>query len=210
MIGIDNLLLFIITGFLLNLTPGPDTIYIISRSIAQGKRAGISAVLGISTGCLFHTIAGAFGFSALIMASPGSFFIIKIAGALYLIFQGLLMILNRGRGLNQQDTASPQQHLFLIYRQGTLTNILNPKVALFFIAFLPQFISASSPNKTLSFIILGILFITTATLWCSLVALFSAYFSTSLRTRSRWYQYLNKLNGVVFIGLGIKLAFNKQ
>ena len=210
MIGIDNLLLFLITVFLLNLTPGPDTIYIISRSVAQGKRAGISTALGISTGCLFHTLAGAFGFSALIMASPGSFFIIKIAGAIYLIFQGLLMILNHSKGLNPQHTKSPQRHLLLIYRQGTITNILNPKVALFFIAFLPQFISDGSPNKTLSFIILGILFITSGTLWCLLVALFSAYFSASLRTHSKWYQYLNKLNGVVFIGLGIKLAFNKQ
>lgn len=208
--GLENLYLFMITGILLNLTPGPDTIYIIGRSVAQGKKAGICAVLGISTGCLFHTLAGAFGFSALMVASPKSFLIIKMAGAAYLVYQGLLMITNRKPLLNHQDVPGHREQLLLIYRQGAITNILNPKVALFFIAFLPQFISTSAQHKTLSFITLGIIFITTATLWCTLVSLFSAYFSSSLRNHPTIYQYLNKLNGFIFIGLGIKLAFDKQ
>src|SRR5256714_5923379 len=145
MFGIHDFALFISTGILLNLAPGPDTLYILGRSIAHGRRAGVASALGISVGSIFHTCAAALGLSAFLATSAWAFTFVKLAGAAYLIFLGIRALFER-----QPELALPahfkQRGAAAAFRQGVLTNLLNPKVALFFLAFLPQFIDAAAPS----------------------------------------------------------------
>ncbi|MBU2511154.1 LysE family translocator [bacterium] len=206
MFGVDNILVFLGAGILLNLYPGPDTLYIVGRSISQGRLSGISAVLGISSGSIVHTLAGAFGFSAILSTSAHAFLIIKYLGAAYLIFQGIQMIFQKASDSPMPEHNKGSARYFEIYRRGALTNVLNPKVALFFLAFLPQFISASSPNKALSFLFLGAIFITTGTIWCLMVAIFSSFVSRRLRSNSSITRWMLKINGILYTALGVRLA----
>ena len=140
MFGITNFTAFLLAGILLNLTPGTDTIYILSRSISQGKKAGLLSALGISAGCLVHTLFAAFGLSIVLSQSAAAFDTVKYMGALYLIYLGLKTIFTRrphGFDLDAIQTRDSDSRIFL---SGMLTNVLNPKVALFFLAFVPQFI----------------------------------------------------------------------
>ena len=204
--GIENPLVFLGAGILLNLYPGPDTFYIIGRSLAQGRGAGVCAALGISSGALLHTLLGAFGLSAVLAASASAFTVVKYLGAAYLIYQGIRLILDRSTTAAPQSNGQVRSGLLRIYRQGMLTNLLNPKVAVFFLAFLPQFISASSPSKVLSFILLGLIFITTGTIWCTIVALFSSAIASRLHDSGRNTGRLRQINGLLFMLLGLKLA----
>src|SRR4051812_17603433 len=205
MFGIHDFALFITTGALLNLTPGPDTLYILGRSIAHGRRAGVASALGISVGSVCHTCAAALGLSAVLATSAWAFTIVKIAGAAYLIFLGIRALLERQHDLSlpgrfrQRGTASA-------FRQGILTNILNPKVALFFLAFLPQFIESNAPSKTLAFFLLGLTFVTTGTIWCLVLAWFSSVFSARLRENRTVTAWLNRAVGSLFVFLGFRLA----
>ena len=206
MFGIENFVVFLTSGILLNLYPGPDSLYIIGRSISQGRLAGIFAVLGIGSGAIVHTFIGAIGLSALLLSSAKAFMIVKFAGAAYLFYQAVLMIRDSRKNIDAQNAGEQKKSLLKIYTQGALTNILNPKVALFFMALLPQFISASSPNKTVSFIILGLTFITTGSIWCFILALFSSFFSKKLRSNSTISKWLLRANAGLFTYLGIRLA----
>lgn len=206
MLGTENILLFVSTGILLNLYPGPDTLYIIGRSVSQGRLAGISATLGISSGAILHLLFGSLGLSAIITTSAKAFMIVKIAGAGYLIYQGLMMLFKqsglKANGIKQIEKTD----CIKIYKQGVITHLLNPKVAVFFMAFLPQFIAPDSSNKGLSFVFLGFLFLMTGTIWCSLVALFSSAISNKLRSNTRITNWLMKINGLLFMYLGLTLA----
>ena len=208
-LGLENPLVFVGAGILLNLYPGPDTLYIIGRSLAQGRGAGVCAALGISTGAMVHTLLGAFGLSAILAASSTAFTIIKYLGGAYLVYQGFRLILERTEAGDPAIDDQPRSGLWRIYRQGVLTNVLNPKVAIFFLAFLPQFISTASPNKVLSFIILGMIFITTGTIWCVLVALFASGIGRRLRSGAGRAGLLRKINGALFVLLGLKLAVSR-
>ena len=205
MFGIHDFVLFVTTGILLNLTPGPDTVYILGRSIAHGRRAGVASALGISVGSLFHTGAAALGLSAFLATSAWAFTAVKLAGAAYLIFLGVRALLERNRDLaipahfKRNDAAAA-------FRQGILTNILNPKVALFFLAFLPQFIDSATPSKTIAFLVLGLTFVTTGTIWCLILAWFSSAFSARLRESPTVATLLNRIVGSLFIFLGLRLA----
>jgi threonine/homoserine/homoserine lactone efflux protein len=207
--GLENPLVFLGAGILLNLYPGPDTLYIIGRSLAQGRGAGVCAALGISSGALIHTLLGAFGLSAILAASASAFTIIKYLGAAYLVYQGLRLILDRSAPARAGSNGKGTSGLLRIYRQGVLTNVLNPKVAIFFLAFLPQFISESSPNKVFSFILLGLIFITTGTIWCVIVALFSSAIAARLHDSGNNTSRLKQINGLLFMLLGLKLAASK-
>ena len=209
--SINNLASFVIAGILLNLTPGQDTIYILGRSIAQGRKAGVVSVLGISTGALFHIAASAFGLSAILMASAIVFSIIKYIGAGYLVYLGIRMLLSKNDALGTAvDSASTKVNYIRIYKQGILTNILNPKMALFFLAFLPQFIQPTKANSPLPFLILGCIFLTTGTIWCLIVALFSSYATDTLRQRPSIKRIMEKISGGLFIFLGLKIAIEKN
>ena len=147
-LGIHELWLFILSGLLLNVTPGPDTAYIIGRSIQLGWRGGAAAAIGISCGCLVHVFGAAGGLSAVLMASAAAFAVIKLLGAAYLLFTGVQMLLSRLRPLAEVTAEAGETSLRRVFWQGALTCALNPKVALFFLAFLPQFVGVESPNKT--------------------------------------------------------------
>ena len=159
---------------LLNVTPGPDTAYIIGRSIQMGWRGGAAAAIGICCGCLVHVFGAAIGLSALLMASSAAFTVLKWVGAAYLLFTGLQMLLSRPQPGCRGGGGRQQTSLSRVFWQGALTNVLNPKVALFFLAFLPQFVAADSGHKTLAFLALGLIFISTGTLWCLGIAAFAA------------------------------------
>src|ERR1700730_3749914 len=208
MFGIHDFGLFLIAGILLNLTPGPDTVYILGRSIAQGREAGIASALGISLGSIFHTCAAALGLSAILATSALAFGTIKLIGGAYLIFLGAKMIWDRRKHLVLPSNFRRRTTL-AAFRQGILTNILNPKVALFFLAFLPQFIDPASNMKIAAFITLGLTFVTTGTIWCLILAWFASALSERLRTNETITQWLNRTAGALFVFLGLRLATAK-
>lgn len=217
MFGIENYWGFILTGILLNITPGSDTMYIITRSVSQGKKAGIYSVLGVVSGILVHTVLAALGLSIILAKSPLAFTIVKYIGASYLCYLGFKMLISKSEATiaddlpdNEKLTLAKSLDYKKIYKQGMLTNTFNPKVALFFIAFFPQFIDPSYANSTLSFLILGITFAVTGLVWCLCLALLASRFSQKLRDNPAIELMLNKVSGVVFIGLGIKLLTEKS
>jgi RhtB (resistance to homoserine/threonine) family protein len=208
MFGIHDFGLFLVAGILLNLTPGPDTVYILGRSIAQGREAGVASALGISLGSVFHTCAAALGLSAILATSALAFGTIKLIGGAYLILLGAKMILDRRKQLAFPSNFRRRTSL-AAFRQGMLTNILNPKVALFFLAFLPQFIDPGSNAKVAAFLALGFTFVTTGTIWCLILAWFASAFSERLRKNETISQRLNRTAGALFVFLGIRLATAK-
>jgi threonine/homoserine/homoserine lactone efflux protein len=213
MLGIHEIWLFVISGVLLNITPGPDSAYIVGRSVQMGWRGGAAAALGISCGCLVHVFAAAIGLSALLMASSAAFTMIKWAGAAYLCFIGLKMLLSRPHPAAEDAAIGgaailPRQVLSLrqVFRQGALTNVLNPKVALFFLAFLPQFVDADAPHKAIAFLLLGLTFVFTGTLWCFGLAAFAARAAGRIRHSGRAMLWINRALGGLFVYLGLRIA----
>ena len=209
--GIDNLGLFIVAGVLLNLTPGPDVLYIMSHALKSGWRAGAMAALGITAGCFVHAGAAALGVSALLAASSTAFSILKWLGAAYLVYVGWTMLgLHSGhqpvaRAQSEAQTGAGQ-HLGRVFMKGFWTNVLNPKVALFFLAFLPQFIAPSAPNKSLSFMLLGLVF-NFNSLWVNLAyAGVGAVLSQQFAALQHGMRWLERGAGAMFIGFGLKLA----
>jgi threonine/homoserine/homoserine lactone efflux protein len=208
MFGISNFEVFLVTAILLNLTPGTDTMYIVSRSISQGRTAGIYSALGISSGIVVHTLLAAFGLSVILTQSTFLFNAIKIAGAIYLAYLGLKMLASKSNTSEQKSL--PIQSNKKIFFQGMITNVTNPKVALFFLAFLPQFIHADSGAASpLPFIILGLTFTLTGGIWSLLTAYFSSMATSRLRKNAKTGVILNRLTGIVFIGMGISLLKTK-
>jgi threonine/homoserine/homoserine lactone efflux protein len=209
MFGIHDFGLFLAAGVLLNLTPGPDTAYILGRTVAQGREAGIASALGISVGSIFHTCAAALGLSAILATSALAFGAIKLLGGAYLVFLGIRMLVDRRKELSlpgnfRRHTAAAA------FRQGVLTNVLNPKVALFFLAFLPQFIDPASTTKVLAFLSLGLTFVTTGTVWCLVLAWFASGFSKRLRTNPVIGRWVSGTAGALFVFIGIRLATAKR
>ncbi|HMM20055.1 MAG TPA: LysE family translocator [Selenomonadales bacterium] len=201
--GIIHYEAFLITGLILNLTPGSDTIYILGRSIAQGRTAGIYSVLGISSGCAVHTLLAALGLSVILAKSALAFTLVKVAGALYLGYLGISTLLARNSALGSLDEAiMPNRSIYL---QGLLTNLLNPKVALFFLSFLPQFIDPQNSYGILPFVFLGATFLTTGTLWCLALVFFSARMTAFLHRNTKAAAGMNKVCGAIYLLLGIKL-----
>lgn len=209
MFGIHDFPVFLITGILLNLTPGPDTFYILGRSLAQGRGAGVASALGIGAGALVHTLAAALGLSALIAASATAFLAVKLAGALYLIYLGARMLRTRTAASASIPTGFASSGFAAVFRQGLITNVLNPKVALFFLAFMPQFIAAESETKFAAFLTLGLCFVVTGTLWCLALAWFASLLGDRLRGSPSFASTLNRLAGALFIALGLRLAMTR-
>ena len=206
MLGTHDLWLFVVSGFFLNVTPGPDNLFIAARSLQQGWRAGMVASLGVGCGVFVHVLAAAFGLAALLAASATAFLIVKLVGAAYLLWLGIGLL--RARAEVGAHKAPPPSALpaWRIFRQGFMTNALNPKVALFFLAFVPQFISHEAPSKALAFIFLGAIFDLNSMLWCALLAWFSAKAGSRMRQMQGVSQWLNRTVGGLFVLLGIRLA----
>ena len=209
MLGTQDLWLFIVSDIALNLVPGQDFIFIASRSASQGVRAGIVASLGVGAGTLVHIFAAAFGVSAILAASSTAYTVIKILGGLYLIYLGAGLLFRR-----QQTPVSPSSMtrapLKNIFYQGFLTNALNPKVALFFIAFVPQFIAPDATSIAFSFLVLGFIFSFNGMLWCFIVAWFSANISTKLKQQARLAKWANTLAGSLFTYFGLSLLLSSN
>ena len=205
-LGIHQLWLYVLSGVLLNVTPGPDTAYIIGRSVQMGWRGGAAAAIGICCGCLVHVFGAAVGLSALLMASSAAFAVLKWVGAAYLLFTGVQMLLSRPHPVADEAAAPAETSLSRVFWQGALTNILNPKVALFFLAFLPQFVAADSTQKPLAFLVLGLIFIFTGTLWCLGIAAFAARAASRIRQSAGAMAWVNRLLGGLFVYLGIRVA----
>ena len=205
--GVTDLWLFITAGLLLNLTPGPDMALIVARSGQFGVRAGVAAALGVAAGCLVHIAAAALGLSAVLMTSATLFTLLKWIGGAYLVYLGLRMLW--GSFQPQEPVAAAagggRASLSAIFTQGLLTNALNPKVAIFFLAFLPQFISADASSKVLTFVLLGLLFNLNSTVFNVLVAWLAGRVSAS-PAFGRVRAWIERAIGVIFVGLGARLA----
>ena len=209
MAGTQHLWLFIVSGLLLNIAPGPDSLFIMARSAVQGWRAGFVACWGIGSGVFVHVFAAALGLSALLATSATAFAVVKIVGAAYLVWIGIGMLRQRLNAVSGvvAEAAPPQAIRYRdIFRQGFLTNALNPKVALFFLAFVPQFIAPDAHSKPLAFIVLGVIFDINGMLWCHSLALFTAFASSRLNVGARVGLWLNRALGGVFVALGARLA----
>jgi threonine/homoserine/homoserine lactone efflux protein len=218
-LGIHDLPLFIAAGLLLNLTPGPDMVYIGSRTALGGFRAGLAAVLGIAAGCMMHSIAAAVGLSAILLTSAEAFFVVKMVGAAYLVYAGV-QILRSATSMPvttqtspPATTASPTSALPQvsgIFWQGFMTNVLNPKVAIFFLAFLPQFIDMQSANKAWAFLILGVIFVFNSMFITIGFAAIVAKARGKISTTSSLAVWLNRGCGAMFLALGAKLAVTER
>ena len=203
MLDVNSLLLFMTATIILNITPGPDMLYVIARSVGQGRAAGIASSLGIAAGCFVHILAVTFGLASLMMAVPAAYEIIKYAGAAYLIYLGIRILITRQT--KNAETPIEEASLQKIFLQGVITNVLNPKVALFFLAFLPQFVNREA-NVAAQIIFLGVLFNTSGTLVNVIVALVASYTGIQFKTRIGNSSVFRWLTGGVFIGLGVRLA----
>ena len=204
-----SLVLFLAAGLALNVTPGPDMLFVATRSTSEGRPAGIASALGIGAGTLVHIAIVAGGLAAVLAAVPVAYLAIRAVGAAYLIYLGV-------RGLLAQPMAAVAPNtpasLAVIFRQGAVTNILNPKVALFFLAFLPQFVDGSRGNPVLQIVALGLLFDFTGTLVNLGVAIVMSRATRGLRrpTFRSGGTLLQRLTGGVFIALGLRLAFTAR
>lgn len=206
-----QLLMFIVAGWLLNLTPGPDVLYIVSSALKSGVRAGMVAALGIVSGCFVHVFAAALGVGALLATSATAFTVLKWVGAAYLMWMGVKLLRAKGGSSVVPAAASHEPaDLGRIFRQGFLTNVLNPKVALFFLAFVPQFIAHDAPNKALAFIVLGCIFNFNAMLWCHFLAVSAALASRRVQASRRVALWLNRAIGAMFLGFGLRLALSPR
>lgn len=201
----QHFVIFVLSGLLLNITPGQDTFYIVGRTLAQGRAAGVISVAGISSGAIVHTLMAAFGLSAIFAASSSAFLIVKLAGALYLIYLGLGMLLSRDASDGAVETYARENN-WSIYRSALLTNLLNPKVALFFLAFLPQFVAPDAGSRTVTLLFLGFVFVFNGTLWCLLLVWGASIASRRLRASIGAVGIMKRAAGAVFVALGLRLA----
>jgi threonine/homoserine/homoserine lactone efflux protein len=200
---LNAILLFMTAGVALNLTPGPDMLYVAARSSGEGREAGVVSALGIATGALVHTAALALGLSALLGAVPVAYDVVRFAGAGYLVYLGIRALADPT--IASLDEPLRPSSLRAVFRQGVLTNVLNPKVALFFLAFLPQFTDPSRGNPAAQIVFLGLLFNTTGTLVNLGVAVLASRATGWLRA-GRAARALQRVTGSIFIALGLRLA----
>jgi threonine/homoserine/homoserine lactone efflux protein len=210
MLGIHHYGLFIATAVLLVITPGQDTFFILGRSLSGGRAAGVAAALGISAGSVLHTFAAALGLSALLATSQYAFMAVKFAGAAYLIYIGVRALVTRSKSVPGDDAGRGEGGNWSAFRQGVVSNLLNPKVALFFLALMPQFIDAHSNQKVIAFLALGLTFVTLGVVWCVVLAVAAAKLRGAFLRRPSMANVLNKIAGAMFIALGLKLATARQ
>ena len=206
--GIAPIAVFIVAALALNISPGPDMLYVISRSLEQGRKAGIISALGIGAGTLVHTFVTAIGLSAVLLSLPIAFEFVRYAGAAYLVYLGLRMLLERnsGKATTEYSSSKSVRSLRSIFQQGVTTNVLNPKVALFFLAFLPQFVDQSKGTVAFQIILLGLLFDTSGTSVNVIVATLAGHVSDSLRKRSGFARFQKLLPASILIALGLLVA----
>ncbi len=211
-LGIEHLGLFVLSGWLLNLTPGPDVLYIVSSALRSGVRAGIVAALGITAGCFVHIVAAGLGVSALMATSAMAFSVLKWVGAAYLLYVGVRLLLSKAPDAIKIEAGSADSvkagGLKSLFFRGFWTNALNPKVALFFLAFVPQFITPGATHPAVAFLVLGVLFNLNAIPINIGYAVLAAWAAQRTAAIQRGMHWLDRLAGALFVGFGIKLALS--
>ena len=208
MFGIENYSIFIISSIILSVTPGSDTFYVLGNSISSGRKVGVMSALGTSTGCILHTVMAALGLSVILAKSAIAFNIVKYLGAVYLIFLGIRTLMSK-TSLLAKENKNEKKSIRQIFLQGAMIDVLNPKVALFFLAFLPQFINPNTSYGIIPFLLLGFTYIIVATIWCIILAIFSYSISRKLSEIKGMHGFVNKFTGIIFIGLGLNLLTAK-
>jgi len=199
-----DIALFLAASALLAIAPGPDVVYVLTRGISQGPKAGIAAALGFASGCIFHTLLAALGIAALIRSSDWAFDLVRYAGAAYLAWIGIQAL--RHRAAFSIEGAADAKALAVIYRQSVIGNMLNPKVTLFFLAFLPQFVNTAAGHVEWQMALLGVLFMGVTIVVFGAVAIFSGWIGAWVRRKPVIGERLNVFAGITFIALGIRVA----
>ena len=208
MLNFDRLPLFLFASLVLLLTPGPAVLYIIARSIDQGRVAGLVSVLSVEVGNFFHAVLAALGLSALLLSYPMAFNVVKYLGAAYLVYLGLAKLFTRAPGTEEQADRTAPQSLRQIFRQGVVVAVLNPKTALFFLAFLPQFVDKTRGGVSLQLLILGCLFVFMAIISDGMYALLASSAGQLLKSRSLVGWVERYVAGFIFVALGIAAALS--
>ena len=207
--NIHDLGLFAFAALMLNITPGNDMLFVITRSTGQGVKAGIICALGIMAGCMVHIIAAVIGLSAIIVSSALAFNIIKYIGAAYLVYLGIISIMSKRKSF-EIDNHVQQQSYKKLFWQGVVTNVLNPKVALFFLAFLPQFVDVRTSGAQWQILFLGVWFDVSGTIVNVVVALLFGKIGWILNKSPRFVQWQERFTGAVLIALGVKVALSSR
>jgi RhtB (resistance to homoserine/threonine) family protein len=203
-------LVFFSAALALNLSPGPDLIYILSRSIAHGRRVGLASAAGVCTGAFVHVLAAAVGLSAILATSATAFTVVKYIGAAYLIYLGIKSLSSAGATFNSVKDNETNVSLWKAFRQGVLIDVLNPKVAVFFMAFLPQFVRPDHGSQTLQLVVLGTLVICVAIVVEACFVLAASKATNFFRCNPTASVWLDRVLGGVLVGLGIRLALSEQ
>ncbi|MVN92083.1 LysE family translocator [Mucilaginibacter aquatilis] len=208
--GIINFAAFLVTSLLFIMSPGLDTIFILNKSVTQGRKAGLLSTLGITTGVLVHTTFAALGLSLLLAQSAMAFNIVKYLGAAYLIYLGLVKVFSNDDLIAANELSLKEASSGKTYFSAVLTNTLNPKVAIFFLAFFPQFIEAAHLHSALPFIVLGSVYAVVGLFWYTILALFAGTFSYKIQSNPLVIKWVNKVSGGLFVLMGIKIALTKR
>ncbi|MDR1013975.1 MAG: LysE family translocator [Coriobacteriales bacterium] len=206
--GIINYGAFVVAAIVLNLTPGIDTLFILGKSVTGGPRIGVASALGVSCGLVVHTLLVAFGLSLILVGSPWLFWATKVLGACYLAVMGIRALLSHEPFMlrpEERPPLRPPSRAWPVFVQGMITNVTNPKIALFFLAFLPQFVDPGAASAPVPFLLLGFTFLCTSTLWCLVLALTAGQAKRLLEHRPRLSVIANRVAGVLYLALGISI-----
>jgi threonine/homoserine/homoserine lactone efflux protein len=206
--AIETVLLFMTAALTLNMTPGPSVMYVMSRSLGQGRTAGLVSALGLGTGSLLHAVAATLGLSVVIAYSPAAYAMLKYLGAAYLVYLGVTIL--RQRTIQLAEVGPAGLSLARVYWQGALTEILNPKIAVFFLSFLPQFVDPSRGSVAGQTLFFGLLFHVTGVPINMAVAVLGSSIAAWFARNPLWERIRNGLAGLVLIGLGVRLAFSER
>lgn len=209
-LGIENLGAFILTAIIVVITPGVDTIMVLTRSISKGKNSGLYSALGVSLGLLVHTCAATFGLSQILSKSAIAFSIVKYVGAAYLIYLGYRSFTNKDDQVEIKSVESKLTGMGQMFFTAFLSDILNPKIALFFLAFLPQFINSKEINNPVPYFLLGLIIFFITLIWCTFLALTGSNVAQHFNKNKNIENWMNKTSGIVFILLGLKIALTKK
>lgn len=210
MFGILNFEFYLIATMVFIMTPGMDTIFVLNASIGENRKAGIFSALGVNAGILVHTFFAAFGLSILLAQSAMAFMVIKYLGAAYLIFIGVKALLSKHDTIQIQQPKNADTDIWRSFRQGLITNVLNPKVALFFVSFFPQFVNHNNIGSSIPFLILGLTYVALGIVWYISLVLFVGLFADRLRGNPAYHKYMNRISGFIFVLMGLKVAVTKN
>ncbi|GEQ85001.1 lysine transporter LysE [Patiriisocius marinistellae] len=210
MLGVENFITFAITALFFIMTPGMDTIFILNKSIGQGRKSGINAAIGLNVGVLTHTFFSALGLTVIIAKSAIAFTLVKYIGAAFIVYLGVMKLVNTSGLLEVNDENNLKKTAKNDFWSGFFTNSLNPKVALFFLALFPKFITHSKLEDPIPFILLGITYALIGVIWYLILTLFASTFSEKIKSNPNVGLWINRFSGCIFILLGLQIAFGKM